>query len=270
MIPSLTDDEFREISEYINKNYGVDLTKKRLLIEGRLGQYIAELGFKNYHDYFIYATHRHSSREIANLINRLMTSHSFFMREKDHFEFYRSHVLPWVDRELGDRDLRVWSAGCSSGQEPYTLSIIAMEYFSMCSRATDTVILASDISEEALRRARRGIYSSGELAALPHAWRVRWFREAGAAHFRVNEELRANVAFKCANLLDDMAAKKPFHLIMCRNVMIYFDAETKNRVLGKFYDALRSGGYLFVGHSETISLERSGFAYVAPSIYRKP
>ncbi|MDR0519507.1 MAG: protein-glutamate O-methyltransferase CheR [Clostridiales Family XIII bacterium] len=289
MIPPLTDAEFHEISEYIHSNYGVNLRKKRQLIEGRLGIYVWSLGFGSYHDYFMYAMKDPLRREFSNLISRLTTNHSFFMREKEHFEFYRDQVLPWVDAELGDSDLRVWSAGCSSGQEPYTLSIVTLEYYSNNGNSTrssladisgggdsvappvaDTVILASDISEEALIRARRGVYPASELDALPEAWRGAWFERVGEGCYRVSDALRANVAFKRSNLLDAFGARKPFHLIMCRNVMIYFDNETKNRVVNRFYDALRPGGYLLIGHSESLSPGASGFDYIRPSIYRKP
>jgi chemotaxis protein methyltransferase CheR len=270
MTSSLTDAEFHEISEYIKENYGVNLQKKRLLIEGRLGFYISSLGFDNYHDYFKYVKDDPTHQELANLLNRLTTNHTFFMREEKHFEFYRDQVLPWVNTELGDTDLRAWSAGCSSGQEPYTLSIFTLNYLSEKRKKMDSVILATDISESALAYAREGVYPEDELNTLPEAWRDKWFDRINEHSFRVNKTLRANVAYKRLNLLDPFDVRKPFHIIICRNVMIYFDNQTRTRLVAKFHDALKPGGYLFIGHSESLSTLDNAFDYVKPSIYRKP
>jgi chemotaxis protein methyltransferase CheR len=266
----LTDAEFHEISDYINRNYGVSLKKKRLLIEGRLGGYIKSLGFDNYHDYFKYMKDDATNRELANLLNRLTTNHTFFLREERHFEFYTSTVLPWIEDALGDYDLRVWSAGCSSGQEPYTLSIVTLNYLKERGLKRDSVILATDISESALAYGSRGVYPANELEMLPGAWKDEWFEKVDKDFFRVNKTLRDNVAFKKFNLLEAFDIKEPFHVIMCRNVMIYFDDDTRARIVRKFYDALRSGGYLFIGHSESLSAIDNEFDYVRPSVYRKP
>ncbi|MDR2163697.1 MAG: protein-glutamate O-methyltransferase CheR [Clostridiales Family XIII bacterium] len=267
---ALTDAEFHEIAGYINRNYGVNLTKKRFLIEGRLGYYIDSLGFDNYHDYFEYAKNDSRGRELANLINRLTTHHTYFMREEKHFEFYRSTVLPWVADDLGETDLRAWSAGCSSGQEPYTLSIVTLDYLNERGFNWDSAILATDISENALAYGSKGIYPSEEISILPPEWIDTWFENVGSGSLRVNAKLRANVAFKRANLLDPFDVKRPFHIIMCRNVMIYFDNETRAHLAAKFYDALTPGGYLIIGHSESLSAIKNEFSYIKPSIYRKP
>jgi chemotaxis protein methyltransferase CheR len=267
---TLTDAEFHEIVDYINRNYGVNLAKKRFLVEGRLGCYISSLGFNSYHDYFRHVIGDPTGREMAILINRLTTNHTYFMREEKHFEFYRATALPWIADELRDSDLRVWSAGCSSGQEPYTLSIVTLDYLKERGFSWDSVILATDISEDALAYGSAGVYPAEEVETLPEEWRGKWFEKAGEDSFRVSAKLRANVAFRKANLLDPFDISRPFHLIMCRNVMIYFDNETKSRLVSKFYDALTPGGYLVIGHSESLSAIDNGFSYVQPSIYRKP
>jgi chemotaxis protein methyltransferase CheR len=266
----LTDAEFRDISGYIHTNYGVNLEKKRFLIEGRLGYHVSSLGFENYHDYFEYVRSDATGNELAILLNRLTTNHTFFMREEKHFEFYLDVALPWIADDLGDTDLRAWSAGCSTGQEPYTLSIITLNYLKQRGFRWDSVILATDISESALTYGSVGVYPAEEIETLPKAWRDRWFERLEDDSFKVSEELRANVAFKRANLLEPFEVKNPFHVIMCRNVMIYFDNDTKTRLIAKFYDALMPGGYLFIGHSESLSSLENEFDYVKPSIYRKP
>lgn len=250
-------------------NYGVNLIKKRTLIEGRLSNYVMGLGFNNYMDYYRYAINGDSEDEMATLINKLTTNHTYFLRENDHFEFYRDTVLPWVDKTLKSRDLRVWSAGCSSGQEPYTLSMITLNYLGAEAPNWDSTILASDISGRALLAAKEGIYSRENLSDVPRDWLRKYFIALDKDRYSVSETLKKNVAFRTFNLLSPFPFKKPFQAIFCRNVMIYFDLPTKNEVINKFYDALLPGGYLFIGLSESLSGCKHKFKFVKPSIYQK-
>ncbi|MDR2486899.1 MAG: protein-glutamate O-methyltransferase CheR [Clostridiales Family XIII bacterium] len=268
MIP-LDDVEFKELTRFLQEGYGIDLTKKRLLVQERLGRYVKSLGFTGFSDYFRYVQQERGGHELSKMIGRLTTNHTYFMREEGHFGIYESAVLPWIVQELGDTDLRVWSAGCASGPEPYTLSMITLDYFYPREGHSGTCILATDISEETLFRASRGVYKADELTALPEQWRQRYFTPTEDKKLQITQALRKNVAFKCLNLLDDFEVKKPFHAIFCRNVMIYFDNGTRETVVQKLYDALRPGGWLFIGQSETLSNLRHGFHYVCPSVYRK-
>ncbi|MDR2157627.1 MAG: protein-glutamate O-methyltransferase CheR [Clostridiales Family XIII bacterium] len=266
---AMTDSEFLEISGYIRKHYGVNLERKRPLIEGRLGFYIDSSGYASYKDYFEYMKNDPTHRELANFLNRLTTNHTFFLREEEHFDFYGRTVLPWIEHELNDRDLRVWSAGCSTGQEPYTLAIVTQNYIGARASEWDSVILASDISDKALTTARDGIYPAEELASVPDEWRRKYFTMHDRYSFKVTPDLRNKVAFKNFNLIEPFSVKKPFHAIFCKNVMIYFDSDTKSALVNKFYDALCDGGYFFIGHSESLSMLEHRFQYVNPSIYRK-
>ncbi|NLT48041.1 MAG: protein-glutamate O-methyltransferase CheR [Clostridiales bacterium] len=265
----LTDEEFNFITDYMKTNYGVNLIKKRTLIEGRLSNYVIGLGFNNYMDYYRYAINGDSEDEMATLINKLTTNHTYFLMENDHFEFYRDTVLPWVDKTLKSRDLRVWSAGCSSGQEPYTLSMITLNYLGAEAPNWDSTILASDISGRALLAAKEGIYSRENLSDVPKDWLRKYFIALDRDRYSVSETLKKNVAFRTFNLLSPFPFKKPFQAIFCRNVMIYFDLPTKNEVINKFYDALLPGGYLFIGLSESLSGCKHKFKFVKPSIYQK-
>ena len=269
----LSDQELADISNYIKENYGVNLTEKSTLIEGRLGCYIRGKGFETYGDYFEYAKNDHTGEEMSNLLNRLTTNHTYFMRENDHFEYMIEEVMPWIETLPDSSDLRVWSAGCSSGEEPYGLSIYLLEYavkrISNKGRL-DTTILASDISEKALITAQEGIYSSENLSALPPEWLRKYFIDLGGDSYQVTPELRKNVAYKKTNLLESITARKPFHTIFCRNVMIYFETETRQALINKFYDVIEPGGYLFIGHSESLTNFGHGFKYIQPSVYRKP
>ena len=266
---TIKDDEFIFITDYIKTHYGVNLTKKRPLIEGRLSNHVRDLGYDNYMDYFKAAIKDPTGDAVTMLINKLTTNHTYFFRENEHCEFYRDRILPWVDKELRSKDLRVWSAGCSSGQEPYTLSMITLEYLGSDASSWDSTILASDISSKVLNTARAGIYHRDELTDVPHSWIRKYFQPHQEDSYAVSESLRKNVAYRHFNLLDPFQFKRPFHTIFCRNVMIYFDIPTKNDIINKFYDALMPGGYFMIGHSESLSSCTHKFKYIRPSIYQK-
>ena len=265
--------ELAEISGFIKEKYGVNLGEKSTLIEGRLGCYIKSKGFESFGEYFEYAKTEPTGTEMANLVTRISTNHTFFMRENDHFEYLARNVLPWVESLPGGNDLRLWSAGCSTGEEPYGLSIYILEYLRKSGRlksAFDSIILASDISERALSIAAKGIYLHENLLAIPPEWIDAYFTDLGDGSFRVAPELRANVAFKKINLLEPINSSKPYHTIFCRNVMIYFDTETRITLINRFYDAMAPGAWLFVGHSESLMNYSHNFDYIQPSVYRKP
>ncbi|MDR1571407.1 MAG: protein-glutamate O-methyltransferase CheR [Clostridiales Family XIII bacterium] len=265
----ITDSEFSALTSFIQSNYGVDLRKKRALIEGRLGNYIPGLGFASYMEYLEFAKKDPTGEEIITLLNRLTTNHTYFMRERDHFDFYGGTILPWIDRELRTRDLRVWCAGCSTGQEPYTLAVLTLEYLGQSAAGWEHTILSSDISDKALDAARQGLYPKSDLAEMPPEWVKKYFKPYDENRYSVTEKLKASLAFRRFNLLDRFTFRQPFQAIFCRNVMIYFDIPTKNTLINKFYDALLPGGYLLIGHSESLSSCTHSFKYVMPSVYRK-
>lgn len=265
----LSDREFQEISDYIKAHYGVNLQKKRALIEGRLGFYISTKGYNSYSEYFQHAISEPSKQELTNMINRLTTNHTFFMREEDHFTYYRENVLPWIENSLKTKDIRVWSAGCSSGQEPYTIAMTNMDYAKDKIGDWDLTVLASDISNRALTTAKTGIYGVEDISEVPDEWIQRYFEKVDDSRFRITRELRTSVAFRNINLLNSFNFKKPFHSIFCRNVMIYFDTPTKMDLIKKFHRIMEPGGYLFLGHSESLSTLEHEFTYIRPSVYRK-
>lgn len=265
----LTDEEFTTIMTYVKNNFGINLTKKRTLIEGRLSNHVLSMGFDNYKEYFKLAMDDKSGNEMTTLINKLTTNHTFFCREKDHFDFYKDNVLPWIDKVLRTKDLRVWSAGCSSGQEPYTLSMITLDYLGGNRTGWDSTILASDISNKVLASAREGVYTEEQIADLPENFKRKYFISKGQERYSVTDALKSNVLFRNFNLLSPFNFKKPFQTIFCRNVMIYFEAPLKEQIVNKFYNAMLPGGYLFIGLSESLSGLNHKFKSVRPSIYRK-
>lgn len=266
---TIKDTEFQKLTMYIKQNYGIDLHKKKSMIEGRLSSIIVEKGFSSFKDYLDSIINDKTGDEITVLINKLTTNHSFFMRETNHFDFYRDRVLPYIVESEKSYDLRVWSAGCATGEEPYTLAMINRDFFESGRNMWNTQILATDISVRALESAKKGSYSKDNIAPLPNLWQLNYFKKA-ADGYTVCDEIRNEVIFRIFNLMDDsFPFKRKFHAIFCRNVMIYFDEPTKQKLVSKFYNSLEPGGYFFIGHSEFITRETTAFQYVMPAVYRK-
>ena len=169
-----------------------------------------------------------------------------------------------------DKDLRVWCAASSTGEEPYTLAILLADFFKNEAVMWDKRLLATDLSLSVLEEAKRGIYSKEKLSSLPKIWVLNYFDKISEEQYQVKRTLRKEVVFRRFNLLEpQFPFKKKFHIIFCRNVMIYFDNDTKTKLISKLYDSLEHGGYLFIGHSESISRETTKFQYVQPAVYRK-
>lgn len=262
--------EFEKLSSYIRKNFGINLTdRKKVLVTARLHNTIEELGFSSFEEYYEYVIADKSGNAVSELINKISTNHTFFYREEKHFDFLQTTVLPYLyNRELGSRDIRIWSAGCSSGDEPYTIAMVLQEYFKN-KPGWNKQILATDISLKALEKARLGIYNDDQISKLPKHWKSQYFKRMDKDTLHVENNIKSEVIFRRFNLMNEFPFKKKFHVIFCRNVMIYFNNETKNKLIQKFYDNLEPGGYLFIGHSETIERSTTKFKFIKPSIYRK-
>lgn len=269
MIITIKDKEFKELIEFIKQNYGIDLSKKKSLIEARLNSILVEKGFNNFREYLNYVYSDTSKQELIILLNKLTTNHTFFMREVQHFNYFKSNILPYLNSSIRDRDIRIWSAGCSSGEEPYTLAMIMEEYFGEDKLLWDKKILATDISANMLKKAIIGIYLSEDVERLSESWKLQFFKKFDNNNYRVSDEIRNQVIFRIFNLMDNFPFKRKFHVIFCRNVMIYFDKETKDKLINKFYDITEKGGYLLIGLSESLNKEDIQYSYVMPSVYRK-
>lgn len=271
MAVSINDYEFHRLVDYIKDNYGINLTQKRILIEGRLSNELDSRGFTNYSDFLDMVFSDPTGSEIVNLLNRLTTNHTYFLREPEHYQFMREVFLPEIEKKRKDKKvIYCWSAGCSSGEEPYTNEIEMMEYFGSAAGSWDTKILATDISRKVLAKAQQGVYHADSMKNLSEDVKKKYFVPIGNDCFRVSDELKKRVVYKVFNLMDEIPFRKqPFDLIFCRNVMIYFDMETKNKLINRLYDVLAPGGYLFIGHAESVQRDQSGFTYVKPAIYRK-
>lgn len=266
-----TEKEFIQFTKFIKRNYGVNLLHKKTLVIGRLQNYIMQQNFKSFSDYFDFVMSDKTGKAAASLVNKITTNHTFFMREPKHFEYFKSHVLPGlVIREQKRKDLRIWSAGCSTGEEPFTLAMIIDEYFGDAKLEWNTKILATDISGKALDIAKKGEYESERVSSLPASWRLNYFKKLDNGRYAISDRIKNEVIFRRFNLMEtDFPFKRRFHVIFCRNVMIYFDAKTRAGLIEKFYNITKHEGYLFIGHSESINREQTNYKYVMPAVYRK-
>lgn len=268
---TISDQEFKQLTDYIKANYGINLkSEKKTLLIGRLRNVLREKQFAGFADYFNYLITDKTGEAGITLIDKITTNHTFFMREADHFNFFRDRVLPYLAGAARDKDLRIWSAGCSSGEEPYTLAMIIDEFFGLDKRWWDTKVLATDISSKVLEMASKGIYNNEGLAAMPAYWKLNYFEKYDSERSVLTKKIRDEVIFRKFNLMDEhFPFKRKFHTIFCRNVMIYFDNETKIKLVKKFYEVTEPGGYLFIGHSESLNRNETDYKYIMPAVYRK-
>lgn len=238
----IREEELERLVAYVQKNVGINLREKRALIEGRLSTVISDRGYDSLHDYLNTVMADPTGREIFTLVDCLTTNHTYFMREAEHFEFLRQRVLPELENRIRDRDLRIWSAGCSSGEEPYTLAMVLADHFGLRQNDWDTKILATDISEQVIRQAREGVYPAEALDVIPPAWKQSFFKKNDGQSYRISDRIKNEVLFRYFNLMEtSFPFRRRFHVIFCRNVMIYFDAETKAELIEKFYQHLEVG-----------------------------
>lgn len=266
----ITDSEFQHIVVYVKKNYGIDLSQKRVLVAGRLDNYLARNGFANYDAFMAKVEKEPKGTEATDLINILTTNHTYFMRETEHFDFLRNVALPWAKSVcMATKDLRMWCGASSTGEEPYTLAMVTKDYFGVENSGWDTRLLATDISQKVLQHASRGVYLRENIEPLPAAWKKRYFKQIGPEEFQVKDELKKQVIYRQFNLMDPIQFKKRFHIVFLRNVMIYFQDDTKYQLIHRIYDHMEPGGYLFIGLTERLDRNVVKFNYVQPSIYRK-
>jgi len=267
---AIRDEEFHQLATYVKSYCGLDLSGKKHLIEGRLQNVLTALNINSFSEYYHYVIEDKSGEALVNLLNKLTTNHTFFMREVEHFHFFRDTVLPYWSVAAKNKDLRIWSAGCSSGEEPYTLAMIIQDFFGEKKWLWDTRVLATDISRKVLKIASEGVYTSEQVAVLPERWRRNYLQPTGNGQYQVVDKIKKEVIYREFNLNTPVYPfKRRFHVIFCRNVMIYFDNETKRELVNKFYEYLEPGGYLFIGHAESINREQTKFRYVKPAVYRK-
>ncbi|MCE5286011.1 MAG: protein-glutamate O-methyltransferase CheR [Pelosinus sp.] len=266
----ITEKEFRQLADYIKLHYGIRLgLEKMALVVGRLQNYLVQNNFTSFSAYFKYVIADHTGQAAVELMNRITTNHTYFMREADHFYFFRDKVLPYLESKVQDKDLRIWSAGCSSGEEPYTLTMLLADYFGSKKYLWNTKILATDLSDKVLGHAQDGIYLNTDLAVLPEHWKKSYLKKINAETSVFIDAIKHDIIYRKFNLMEAFPFKKKFHVIFCRNVMIYFDTVTKDQLVEKFFQFMAPGGYLFIGHSESLNKDGTKYKYIMPAVYRK-
>lgn len=266
----LTDSDFYRLRDFMYQNFGINLSQKRTLIEGRLSNLLSQKGYSSFTQYVDNLLKLKSDEEISFLVSKLTTNFTYFLREEQHFEYMTQVVLPEVLSSIKDKNLSIWSAGCSSGEEPYTIAMFLDHYFKGNKRGIDTRILATDISENVLKKAQNGIYDVERMSRLPEAWIKKYFIKLDDQRYQVTPEIKKEVIFRKFNLMEaEFRFKRRFDLIFCRNVMIYFDTEVRRQVVGRFHKSLADNRYLFIGLSENLVNNEASFKYMRPSIYKK-
>ena len=271
---SLTDKEYKLISNLVYNKSGINLgEQKKALIAGRLNKILRQLNFDSFMQYYDYLLGDATGQSLTTLIDRISTNHTFFNRENDHFDYFSKIALPEIANRLKaqrTKAIRIWCAGCSSGEESYTLAMLLLEHFGKEAGFWDLGILATDISTVALDKAKAGIYAPENISKLSPQLRNKHFNRLPDGSFQVDEKLKKIVLYRQFNLINEMYPfKKQFQIIFCRNVMIYFDKPTRATLTKKFHKFTEDEGYLFIGHSETLGRDNSLYRYVKPALYKK-
>ncbi|NLO38327.1 MAG: protein-glutamate O-methyltransferase CheR [Ruminiclostridium sp.] len=267
----ITRTEFNLLREILSERFGIELKEeKRALVESRLGKVLQARGMDSLSEYLEVVLQDTSGELERELAEKLTTNHTYFLREEEHFHFFSNTVLPWLSGTVRDRDLRIWSAGCSSGEEAYTLAMVMADFFNYSWGEWNTKLLATDISTAILEKATTAIYPEESLEKMPNRWKKLYFNRLNNGTVQVGERIRDELIFRHLNLNEPrFPFKRKFHVIFCRNVMIYFNMQMKQELIRKFYQWTEPGGYLFIGHSESLGRNTMGYQYIKPSIYRK-
>lgn len=271
--PELRDVDFIKIRTLVFELCGIDLHDgKKELVKARLGKRLRQGNFKSFKDYYQYVTTRDGADELISMIDSISTNLTSFFREESHFQRFRSVIPelvkgPAIPGKMPRID--IWCAGCSTGEEAYSIAIAVRESLQ---RAAQLRIRATDISTKVLKTAAAGIYPEDRINKIPAQLVKKYFSEGRGTwqgHYRAKSIIRDCIEFARFNLMDTPPAWDLFDVIFCRNVMIYFNKKTQGALVDRFYDRLKTGGYLFIGHSESLTGLTHRFKYIEPSVYRK-
>ena len=264
---TITDADFTRLVKFVQGNYGIDLSQKKQLITGRLSTSIKQRGYTSFTDFVNQVIQTKDNDLITLLLDKLTTNYTFFMREKEHLDLFCQKIIPdIVQRHQRDKTLAIWSAGCSTGEEPYNITMFLFDYLGAQASQWDTRLLATDISNRAMNAAKKGVYELPDT--IPPDWKKKYFVPQAGGQYQVAPKVRDNVIFQPFNLMDPIHFRRKFDVIFCRNVMIYFDQPTKDALVQRFYDATVPGGYLLISKSENLSAN-SPYRRLAPSTFQK-
>lgn len=271
----LSDSDFNRLSDFIYSNYGIKLLPvKKIMLQSRLQ---ARLKVNNIDSFKLYTDYVLSGRggedEVVSMIDLVSTNKTDFYRESAHFDFMKEIVLPEHKEMFSERPFKVWSSASSSGEEAYTIAIVINEFFEK-NKKFDYQILGTDISTRIIEKARKAVYGMDRVDVIPLAQKKKYLlrsKDINNPMVRINPELRAHTSFQRLNLMDEIYSDIPrdFDLIFCRNVLIYFDRPTQEKVINKLCRHLRPGGYFFLGHSESITGYNVPLRQLKPTVFQK-
>jgi len=266
----LSQKQFESIRTLVKSISGISLADgKQDLVRSRLNKRLRQLGIDCYDEYIAMVKGDRAGQEITFLLDAISTNVTHFFREPAHFDYLADMLRQRAEK--GSRRLRIWSAGCSSGEEPYTIAMAASEAISDLS-GWDAKVLATDISTNVLGKAKLAVYGADAVHKLDRSVQSRYFKKIGdkpGGEYQVAPATRSLVSFARLNLMGSWPMKGPFDAIFCRNVMIYFEKATQAELVSRYWDLLAPGGMLFIGHSENLTGIKHGFESVRPTIYRK-
>lgn len=268
------DKDFKRLGKYIYDNYGINLyPQKHTLVKSRLQKRLASLGMKSYAEYCDFVLdNEEGKKEVVHMMDRLSTNKTDFFREADHFEYLSETLLKNYINETGRKKIRVWSAGCSSGEEPYTIAMVLNEHKENIP-FFDFNIFASDLSTAVLKKAKDAIYPAADAIEIPADYRSKYLlksKDKSKQQIRIISKIRNKVKLFRYNLLSEKSPfNKPIDIIFCRNTLIYFDRQTQEYVINNLISNIPTGGYLFLGHSESLINMKFPLKSVSPSVYKK-
>jgi chemotaxis protein methyltransferase CheR len=273
--PRLSTSEFQQLAKLVYDQCGINLVDaKKVMLESRLGKRLRVLMISSFKDYILYLTSKAGlENEMVHMIDEVTTNKTDFFREPHHFDYLKNDLLPNFYRQhRSGRPYRIWSSACSTGEEPYTLAMVLQD-FALQNSSFSYSILASDISTEVLQKAALAVYNLDHVAAVPLVTKQRYLlksKNQDRPTVRVVQALREKIHFMRLNLMDDhLNINDDMDAIFCRNVLIYFDRKTQLEVVGKLINKLRPGGYLFIGHSESLHQFNLPITQVKPTVFVK-
>ena len=265
--PSLAAPVFEKFRRLAYEKFGLNLTDaKQELVAARLGKKLRELQVPTFEAYYDLVMADRTGDSLVALIDALTTNHTSFLREASHFDFLVSRVLPSLRKRAS---IDIWSAPCSTGEEPYSIAVTLLEHLVTPPKPA-LRIRATDISTKALAIAKKGAYAADRLGSMPVPLIRKYFTKSGANVFEISAEVRGMIEFERLNLIEPIRGNRTFPIIFCRNMMIYFDKHTQETVVRGLSQFLEPGGYLLIGHSESLMGVHHSLEYVQPAIYRKP
>ncbi|MGC9045264.1 MAG: CheR family methyltransferase [Thermodesulfovibrio sp.] len=252
---TINDEVFKQLRDFIYEKTGIYVPdNKKYFLENRLSRILKEKNLRNFEDYLYFLKYSANKHDIGRLFDAVTTNETFFFREPQQFEVFSNDLIPQIIKEngqMGRKDIKIWSAACSTGEEPYTIAMILLEKPELVSVRKE--IYASDISESVLMSAKRGMYGSYSVRNVPPQYMAKYFKDSGGIYV-LSETVKSMVKFMNINLIEEKEVKqlKGMDVVFCRNVLIYFDDKAKKKAVSLIYDVLRPKGYLFVGTSESL------------------